>query len=553
MSVYNLERKEGPVTFDSAKPLVVEIGLGCYFWLALCTLLSGAPYPALEVGTACQIPLTLSCDAGLLLGFAGCLAVAQRGGRAFGMPLLAGAGRTFAATMLPLLLAFTTSVAILLRTGMLFEEAAVPMIVGDVLLGASLAAAGYLWWLAFSGESPHVALLRVVRALLGASIAFVVLSLAPRGILLLSACLVSPVTIGLGLAMQLAEPWADADDSPCDDARDERPEASADTTETARPAPETAPLPRVLQLSIVISVFVADLLLSLFPVSLFSEASPLFAPLTGDPAAATLGNLTEPALIAALLIALFSGIALLLEERERLKLPLVCSVGFFAVAVGFVTFPYHFPGGAPLGVAEAGRVVILVFIIMALLRYYQGCPPQAWLIPLARLACLCALTMAVADVLVMTLYLNPALDLFDFTNRTIFGGVGVLVLVALLLGPMPHVYEVVRRGAARRPSTEGVVSENAGEAAEDASAATSLQREELAEAHLDAFAQAHRLSPREREILGLISKGRDVPYIEQELVLSKSTVKTHIRHIYEKCEVSSRQALIDLLQSHPEG
>ena len=34
--------------------------------------------------------------------------------------------------------------------------------------------------------------------------------------------------------------------------------------------------------------------------------------------------------------------------------------------------------------------------------------------------------------------------------------------------------------------------------------------------------------------------------------LSKSTVKTHIRHIYEKCEVSSRQALIDLLQSHPE-
>lgn len=552
MSVYNLERKEGPVTFDSAKPLVVEISLGCYFWLALCTLLSGALYPALEVGTACQIPLTLSCDAGLLLGFAGCLAVAQRGGRAFGMPLFAGAGRTFAATMLPLLLAFTTSVAILLRTGMLFEEAAVPMIVGDVLLGASLAAAGYLWWLAFSGESPHVALLRVVRALLGASIAFVALSLAPRGILLLSACLVSPVAIGLGLAMQLAEPWADADDSPCDDARDERPEASAGTTETARPAPETAPLPRVLQLSIVISVFVADLLLSLFPVSLFSEASPLFAPLTGDPAAAALGNLTEPALIAALLIALFSGAALLLEERGRLRLPLVCSVGFFAVAVGFVTFPYHLPGGAPIGVAEAGRVIILVFIIMALLRYYQDCPPRAWLAPLARLACLCALAMTVADILVMTLYLNPALDLFDFTNRTIFGGAGVLVLVALLLGSMPHVYEVVRRGAARRPSTEGTSGENADEAAGDAPTTASLQREELAEAHLDAFAQAHRLSPREREILGLISKGRDVPYIEQELVLSKSTVKTHIRHIYEKCEVSSRQALIDLLQSHPE-
>ena len=139
--------------------------------------------------------------------------------------------------------------------------------------------------------------------------------------------------------------------------------------------------------------------------------------------------------------------------------------------------------------------------------------------------------------------------LHHFTNRTIFGGVGVLVLVALLLGPMPHVYEVVRRGACHSEAA-GNNAENTDEGAESA-AAVSLQREELAEAHLDAFASTHRLSPREREILGLISKGRDVPYIEQELVLSKSTVKTHIRHIYEKCEVSSRQALIDLLQSHP--
>lgn len=548
------------MTFESAKPLSADIGLGCYFWLVLCTLLSGALYPALEVGTACQIPLTLSCDAGLLLGFAGCLAAARDDGRAFGAPALGDDNRSLGAVMLPFLPACTTSAAILLRAGMLFDEAAAPMILGDTLLGASLAVAGCLWWLAFSGESPHDALLRVVRALLGASIALVALSLMPRGILLLCACLAAPVAMGLGLAAQLAETQASrskvhrgtpegrhsaAADMP-------RSDGDGDAAEGGHATPAPAPLPRVLLLSIVISVFVADLLLSLFPVSLFSEASPLFAPLTGDPAAAALGNLTEPALIAALLITLFSGAALLLEERGRLRLPLVCSVGFFAVAVGFVTFPYHFPGGAPIGVAEAGRVVILVFIIMALLRYYQDCPPRAWLVPLARLACLCALAMTVADVLVMTLYLNPALDLFDFTNRTIFGGAGVLVLVALLLGPMPHVYEVVRRGACRSEAT-GADAENTDETAEGASAATFLQREDLAEAHLDAFAAAHRLSPREREILGFISKGRDVPYIEQELVLSKSTVKTHIRHIYEKCEVSSRQALIDLLQSHPES
>lgn len=262
------------------------------------------------------------------------------------------------------------------------------MVFGDVLLGASLAAAGYLWWLAFSGESPCVALLRVVRALLGASIAFVALSLMPRGIMLLGACLVAPVAMGLGLAAQLTGLREGADSLPCGDTDNRHPGEAESSTRARCSAPEPTPLPRVLLLSIVISMFVADLLLSLFPVSLFSEVSPLFAPLTGDPTSAALVNLTEPALIAALLIALFSGIALLLEERERLKLPLVCSVGFFAVAVGFVTFPYHFPGGAPIGVAEAGRVVILVFIIMA-----------------------------------------------------------------LLLGPMPHVYEVVRRGghAARKP------------------------------------------------------------------------------------------------------
>lgn len=540
------------MTFESAKPLSVDIGLGCYFWLALCALLSGALYPALEVGTACQIPLTLSCDAGLLAGFAGCLAVARGGGRPFGTAF-AGDNRSPGAGMLPFLLACTTSAAILLRAGMLFDEAPAPMILGDALLGASLAVAGYLWWIAFSGKSPRDALLRIVRALLGASIAFVALSLMPRGILLLCSCLVAPVAMSLGLAAQLGGLRASAGDLSCNDTGDRPPSGGADDAAKDERVAASAPPPRVLSLSIVISVFVADLLLSLFPVSLFSEASPLFAPLTGDPAAASLGSLTEPALIAALLIALFSGTALLLEERERLRLPLVCSVGFFAVAVGFVTFPYHLPGGAPIGVAEAGRVIILVFVIMALLRYYQDCPPRAWLIPLAQLACLCALAMTMADVLVMTLYLNPALDLFDFTNRTIFGGAGVLVLVALLLGPMPHVYEVVRRGTAYRMNAAEDDVENIGEGTENVPAASLLQHEDLAEAHLDAFAQAHRLSPREREILGLISKGRDVPYIEQELVLSKSTVKTHIRHIYEKCEVSSRQALIDLLQSHLEN
>lgn len=147
------------------------------------------------------------------------------------------------------------------------------MVFGDVLLGASLAAAGYLWWLAFSGESPCVALLRVVRALLGASIAFVALSLMPRGIMLLGACLVAPVAMGLGLAAQLTGLREGADSLPCGDTDNRHPGEAESSTRARCSAPEPTPLPRVLLLSIVISMFVADLLLSLFPVSLFSEVS----------------------------------------------------------------------------------------------------------------------------------------------------------------------------------------------------------------------------------------------------------------------------------------
>lgn len=368
--------------------------------------------------------------------------------------------------------------------------------------------------------------------------------------------------MGLGLAAQLPETKASSSKAHPGTGEDKTPLAAdvlrsaevksalnADAASTGAEAERPAPLPRVLSASIVISVFVADLLLSLFPVSLFSEASPLFAPLTGDPAAAVLGNLTEPAFIAALLIALFSVAALLLEERGRLRLPARVLRGIFRRGRGVRHLPLP-PSRRSTHRHRRSRARHHSRLhhhgASALL---PGLPAAGVAHPLARLACLCALAMAVADVLVMTLYLNPALDLFDFTNRTIFGGVGVLVLVALLLGPMPHVYEVVRRGACHSEAA-GNNAENTDEGAESA-AAVSLQREELAEAHLDAFASTHRLSPREREILGLISKGRDVPYIEQELVLSKSTVKTHIRHIYEKCEVSSRQALIDLLQSHP--
>lgn len=61
------------------------------------------------------------------------------------------------------------------------------------------------------------------------------------------------------------------------------------------------------------------------------------------------------------------------------------------------------------------------------------------------------------------------------------------------------------------------------------------------------LSREYDLSPREQEILALLAQGRSGPYIQEELYIAKSTVKTHVRHIYDKVGVSSRQELLDTL------
>ena len=45
----------------------------------------------------------------------------------------------------------------------------------------------------------------------------------------------------------------------------------------------------------------------------------------------------------------------------------------------------------------------------------------------------------------------------------------------------------------------------------------------------------------------LLAQGRTRLYIQEELVLSENTVKTHIAHVYRKLGVNNRQDLLDLV------
>nr|WP_268935867.1 LuxR C-terminal-related transcriptional regulator [Parvibacter caecicola] len=61
-------------------------------------------------------------------------------------------------------------------------------------------------------------------------------------------------------------------------------------------------------------------------------------------------------------------------------------------------------------------------------------------------------------------------------------------------------------------------------------------------------AQRFGLTDRETEIMMMLAKGRNLPFIQEQLYLSKSTVSTHRQHVYQKTGVHSQQELINLVQ-----
>jgi DNA-binding CsgD family transcriptional regulator len=60
-------------------------------------------------------------------------------------------------------------------------------------------------------------------------------------------------------------------------------------------------------------------------------------------------------------------------------------------------------------------------------------------------------------------------------------------------------------------------------------------------------ASRYRLTNREKEVLNLLSKGRNIAFISKKLYISTNTTKTHMKRIFNKTDVHSRQDLMDLI------
>lgn len=94
-----------------------------------------------------------------------------------------------------------------------------------------------------------------------------------------------------------------------------------------------------------------------------------------------------------------------------------------------------------------------------------------------------------------------------------------------------------------RASEEGRVPEAPG-AQGKPTEAQSRPVEELVEE----FSQAYGLSRREKDVFALWVTGHGLKRIESDLFISESTVKTHLRNIYRKCDTHNRDEIIALFE-----
>ena len=95
-------------------------------------------------------------------------------------------------------------------------------------------------------------------------------------------------------------------------------------------------------------------------------------------------------------------------------------------------------------------------------------------------------------------------------------------------------------GTSRKVTDVGIASGDVEEESEEGVPA------EIA-AYCQNLAIEHGLTPREAEILALVALGRSAKYISEELTVSYNTTRTHVRHIYEKLNIHSKQELIDMV------
>lgn len=122
----------------------------------------------------------------------------------------------------------------------------------------------------------------------------------------------------------------------------------------------------------------------------------------------------------------------------------------------------------------------------------------------------------------------------------------VIMLVYLFNDPVAKLPFTAGRFAAPQPAASSPTTSSCAPAV---AAAPATSDPDPREARCAAVARGHNLTPRETDVLEQLARGRDLAFMEEKFVLSRNTVKMHIKHVYEKLGVHSKQEVIDLVES----
>ena len=152
------------------------------------------------------------------------------------------------------------------------------------------------------------------------------------------------------------------------------------------------------------------------------------------------------------------------------------------------------------------------------LHRHRGVYVLAWVLSLAVLAedAYCFLVLGASTI---------QLGAFEFTTERNYAE--NLLMIALGIVSVRAAWRILSLRFERPPAQGG----------------TKQQEQQIVE-NLNVFAQRHKLSPREREVLYLVLLGKDNQNIASEMSLALSTVKVHVHNILKKTGSGSRQELM---------
>ncbi len=232
---------------------------------------------------------------------------------------------------------------------------------------------------------------------------------------------------------------------------------------------------------------------------------------------------TEDLNLALLILKLvLSAIIVVWISKKMNHLAVLYKASFILIAASILFMPYFDPGFG-YSLTNIGAFIFKIVIMLVAFRYCQS-----FKIAPVLIFSLTRMTWALD-----LLFAYGLFEVFSYFSVSDEGLLGIVTVSLGLIIFITYLFVMTSKGSNADMMSAGV--------------AKPVNVDDL-EQRCEVLAKAGALSKREREVLGLIARGRSAPRIQEELSLSINTVNSHISHIYRKLGVNSRQELLDLIE-----